>query len=271
MRSHPYAPPPPLPAILDQIAAAIPLPNQDAHLDNSGASVSSGASAKSTATISNPFRNPTPPATSSAGWRAGHARRPSSFDDLDLDFTGRGGIPLCDLDANRDTSRLLPVARPRRAHIEHAVRVQGRLALVRSVSVANLRPASTVFLPPLPSPPASPGRTAAVAAASSSTAGESSATTPVIPRPKTRLFESGVAGVVVADPAKGRRRSDGDGRDEYGDGAGAGGRKAASNATNRDYQFRGYGIGGAGNIRMCEFLVYLPTLITLLPSLLEAA
>ncbi|KAF9874316.1 hypothetical protein CkaCkLH20_08299 [Colletotrichum karsti] len=76
-----------------------------------------------------------------------------------------------------ETNHLIPAPRKR----QHRVRVQGRLAVVRSVSTVNLRPAASV----LPSPVRSSGTTT---------------TTPATPR-----FESGVAGSTV--PPVRRRRS----------------------------------------------------------------
>ncbi|KAI0010702.1 hypothetical protein F4779DRAFT_616335 [Xylariaceae sp. FL0662B] len=104
-------------------------------------------------------------------------------------------IPLADLDP--ETSRLLP--RQRR---HHRVRIQGKLALVRSVSVANLRPPA-----------------AAVGPVSS-------------PR------DSGACSEGAARRARRRPRSEDDGWCGAEDGFEEG-----------DAQFRGYGIGGAGNIR----------------------
>ncbi|KAK2043393.1 hypothetical protein LZ31DRAFT_555135 [Colletotrichum somersetense] len=121
-----------------------------------------------------------------------------------------------------EADQLIPTRKRR-----HRVRVQGRLAVVRSVSTANLRPAASVA-PALPSPVAT-----AAAAAASGTA------TPATPR-----FESGVTGSSSAGMMPPRRRKSFD--------------DASSDCTDeddaretavRDRQFRGYGIGGAGNIR----------------------
>ncbi|KAM0324632.1 hypothetical protein ACHAQA_008022 [Verticillium albo-atrum] len=144
MRSHPYTPPPPLPPILDELAALAPLPNQ--------------------------------------------LPRRASFDDA-----ADNDIPLAPLDP--ETSQLLP-ARKRR----HRVRIQGRLALVRSVSTANL-------------------------------AGKAAGTTP-------GRLESSIEGERSAEEGKGEgeERHTSDTEDEV--------RETAV----RDRQFRGYGIGGAGNI-----------------------
>ncbi|KAK1593499.1 uncharacterized protein LY79DRAFT_669313 [Colletotrichum navitas] len=117
-----------------------------------------------------------------------------------------------------EADHLIPTRKRR-----HRVRVQGRLAVVRSVSTANLRPATSVA-PALPSP---------VAAAASGT------TTPATPR-----FESGVAGTTDA-PLRRRKSLDDASSDctEEDD---------AKETAVRDRQLRGYGIGGAGNIS--EFL-----------------
>ncbi|WDK13038.1 UDP-glucuronosyl/UDP-glucosyltransferase [Colletotrichum graminicola] len=117
-----------------------------------------------------------------------------------------------------EADQLIPTRKRR-----HRVRVQGRLAVVRSVSIANLRPAASVA-PALPSP--------VVAAASATT---TPATTP--------RFESGVAGSTDASPLRRRKSLDdasSDCTDEEDD---------AKETAVRDRQFRGYGIGGAGNIR----------------------
>jgi hypothetical protein len=125
-----------------------------------------------------------------------------SRDDLDID------VPASLLDP--DTSQLLP---PRKKK-KHRVRVQGRLAVVRSVSTANLG-----------SPTGSSG--------------------PPSAGPATPRFESGVGGHTgSASPRRGRRRrslDDGSGSDM--------GEDEVRETAVRDRQFRGYGIGGAGNIR----------------------
>lgn len=110
-----------------------------------------------------------------------------------------------------ETNQLLP-ARKRQ---QHRVRVQGRLAVVRSVSTVNLRPAASV----LPSPVAAGG------------------TTPTTPR-----FESGVAGSTVPPVNVRRRRSLDDASSDTEE------EHDVKETAVRDRQFRGYGIGGAGNI-----------------------
>ncbi|KAH6677870.1 hypothetical protein F5X68DRAFT_193436 [Plectosphaerella plurivora] len=120
-----------------------------------------------------------------------------SRDDLDL--------PVALLDP--ETSQLLP---PRKK--KHRVRVQGRLAVVRSVSTANLGS-------PTGSGPPSAGSA-------------------------TPRFESGVGGHSAAgSPRRGRRRSldDGSGSEME--------EEEVRETAVRDRQLRGYGIGGAGNIR----------------------
>ncbi|RYP78989.1 hypothetical protein DL770_006784 [Monosporascus sp. CRB-9-2] len=104
--------------------------------------------------------------------------------------SGESEVLLSALD--HDTGMLLP----RKAR-QHRVRVQGKVALVRSVSVADLKFAGH------PSPRTLDGL----------------------------RFDSGVGG-----SARTRRSLD-DGSETDGD------------VSERDTQFRGYGIGGAGNIR----------------------
>lgn len=111
-----------------------------------------------------------------------------------------------------ESNQLIPTRKRR-----HRVRVQGRLAVVRSVSTVNLRPAASVP-PALPSP-----------------VGTSGTTTPATPK-----FESGVAGSTVAPVRRRRSFDDGSsGTEEEDD---------VKETAVRDRQFRGYGIGGAGNI-----------------------
>ncbi|KAK2035656.1 hypothetical protein LX32DRAFT_3868 [Colletotrichum zoysiae] len=129
-----------------------------------------------------------------------------------------------------EADQLIPTRKRR-----HRVRVQGRLAVVRSVSTANLRPAASVA-PALPSPVAT-AATAAAAAAASGTA------TPATPR-----FESGVTGGSSSSSSAGmmpprRRKSFDDASSDCTD------EDDARETAVRDRQFRGYGIGGAGNIR----------------------
>ncbi|OLN85844.1 hypothetical protein CCHL11_09918 [Colletotrichum chlorophyti] len=111
-----------------------------------------------------------------------------------------------------ETNQLIPTRKRR-----HRVRVQGRLAVVRSVSTANLRPAASVP-PVLPSPVDTSGTT-----------------TPATPK-----FESGVAGVTVAPVRRRKSLDDASNNTEEED---------VTETVVRDRQFRGYGIGGAGNIR----------------------
>lgn len=243
MRSHPYTPPPPLPPILNDLAAELStiLPNQQSHL----------------------------PAT----------RCPNSCVDVDSD--SQPGIPLEDLDP--DTSRLLP-ARPRR---QHHVRVQGRLALVRSVSTVNLH---AYQHPPRGRRSCSPIRTSKdlrvplLAAANSGTRRANSAGTGTTGSDKARRrvprFESAVGSVSAVAERRGvrrrkrrlqvdqgypeqRRSLDGGLGPENGSQSGAewecedgedeeDGREMYA----RDSQLRGYGIGGWGNIR--EFSLTLP-------------
>ncbi|RYO99037.1 hypothetical protein DL764_006919 [Monosporascus ibericus] len=122
---------------------------------------------------------------------------PTLLDDLsaylpnsDSRPSGESEVPLSALD--HDTGLLLP-RKPR----QHRVRVQGKVALVRSVSVADLKFAGH-------------------------------------PSPRTLhgvQFDSGVGG---SAPTR-RSLDDGSETDE--------------DVSDRDTQYRGYGIGGAGNIR----------------------
>ncbi|KAJ0164706.1 hypothetical protein CTA2_398 [Colletotrichum tanaceti] len=133
-----------------------------------------------------------------------------------------------------ESNQLIP-ARKRR----HRVRVQGRLAVVRSVSAANLRPPAlpSSLAPALPSP-------VPAAAVGGGTA------TPAPPK-----FESGVAGSAAAPTrgrgmtTRGRGRSVDDASSDAGEEQEQDDDDDARETAVRDRQFRGYGIGGAGNIR----------------------
>ncbi len=146
------------------------------------------------------------------------------------------GFDLLDLDP--ETSQLLPLPAARRKR--HHVRVQGRLALVRSISTADLAGSSSS---PLGS--AEPG-----------SAGAS-------------RFESAVGSVVSGRRGRGHGRRRRRSLDECEVGEGPWARDAdlllfdeASEESEseteeneretvlRDTQLRGYGIGGVGNIRM---------------------
>ncbi|OIW26252.1 hypothetical protein CONLIGDRAFT_467418 [Coniochaeta ligniaria NRRL 30616] len=133
-------------------------------------------------------------------------------------------IPLSDLDP--DTSRLLsPPPAARQRHHHHHVRVQGRLALVRSVSTVNMR---------------------------SPTAGSTSPTGSVPPVPR---FEPAVGSAVALGrkgKGKGRRQRRRSLDDEFRDGGTETEREDEERQREtviRDTQLRGYGIGGVGNIR----------------------
>ncbi|KAI1385182.1 uncharacterized protein F4822DRAFT_432031 [Hypoxylon trugodes] len=117
-----------------------------------------------------------------------------------------GTVPLLDLDP--DTSRLLP---PEKRQLEHRVRVQGRLAPVRSISVADLRRASHGV-------------------------GFDEGVGGKAPRRRgRRRSEDDVGG----SSGRGSGSVDGDGDGGEGD----------EEVGERDTQLRGYGIGGRGNIR----------------------
>ncbi|KAK4222306.1 hypothetical protein QBC38DRAFT_87458 [Podospora fimiseda] len=109
-----------------------------------------------------------------------------------------------------DTNPLLQ-PEPTRKRLEHHVRVQGKLALVKSVSSADLRADITQ----IPTPPPSAGI--------------------ISPRIPPR-FESAV-GSVVAPKETNHQESN----------------------TESDKQLRGYGIGGAGNIRRPTDIIHPPT------------
>ena len=133
-----------------------------------------------------------------------------AHDDMD--------VPLGELDS--ETGHLLPAKRRR-----HRVRVQGRLALVRSISTANLQ---------------APG------AAAAGTQRYSMATT-APSSPSTPRFETALAGRTSAAPKsrmpRRRRSLDDDGCCSDTD------EDDEAETIVRDRQLRGYGIGGVGNIR----------------------
>lgn len=110
-------------------------------------------------------------------------------------------VPLPELDP--ETGRLL-AKKPR----QHRVRVQGKLALVRSVSVADLQSIPT---------------------------GNHISSPRIVRRGVT--LDSGIGGTAPTRRKKGRRRS----FDGISD--------SDEDISERDTQPRGYGIGGAGNIR----------------------
>jgi len=153
-------------------------------------------------------------------------RRRGSDTDAASDYPPE--IELSPLDP--DSSRLLPV-RPRRHH----VRVQGKLVVVRSVSTANLRTS--------PSSPRLPLRLRGSPGGSR----ERPVSMMGVPR-----YESAVGSVPVPRNTRGRgrrrrRRSLDDGAAEQ-DGE-TETEEEAREVVKRDRQLRGYGIGGAGNIR----------------------
>lgn len=140
-------------------------------------------------------------------------------------------VPLFEFDP--DTSRLLsPPPPPRPRHHHHHVRVQGRLVLVRSVSTVSLR---------------------------THTAGNTSpiSQTSAPPVPALPMYAAAV-GSVVRSSTKGRSKSGGERRrrsldDHVRAGEAESGRDSDDRrreTVSRDLQLRGYGIGGAGNIRM---------------------
>ncbi|KAI1759514.1 hypothetical protein GGR53DRAFT_140935 [Hypoxylon sp. FL1150] len=115
------------------------------------------------------------------------------------------GLPLRDLDP--ESSRLLP----QRKRGTHHVRIQGKLAPVRSVSVANPRSRSA----------------------------DCRASSPLLLRDEApRCVDAAVGGMVLSSRSRRRRRSEDDTESE-----------TEEEIRERDTQLRGYGIGGAGNIR----------------------
>ncbi|KAK3319863.1 hypothetical protein B0T19DRAFT_273628, partial [Cercophora scortea] len=149
-------------------------------------------------------------------------RRPASDTEFELG------------DLDPETSRLLPVRQKR-----HHVRVQGKLVLVRSISTANLRPPvttrpTTSALPPL-------DRTTSTSA------------------DRVSRYETAVGSGVANRRPRGRRRSldlDGSARD---DGESETETEEEVRETGiRDRQLRGYGIGGAGNIRRPTEVIHFP-------------
>lgn len=173
-----------------------------------------------------------------------------------------------DLMIDPDTSRLLPprTASPVRIprHRRH-VMVQGRLALVRSVSVAA--PVRSAPLFPTASGGRAPHSFGPDTGVNSSIASELS---PELPRFSSRGFERGVGGVIVEDTAagtrmregrRGRGRSRNRNKDEVNAGYHSdtilGDEDEDARERSRVYcqQLRGYGIGGAGNIRKYSYLL----------------
>ncbi|KAI4859505.1 hypothetical protein F4820DRAFT_439512 [Hypoxylon rubiginosum] len=128
-------------------------------------------------------------------------------------------VPLSELDP--ETSRLLPPQRKKRG--KHHVRIQGKLAPVRSVSVVNLR------------------------SKSADRRGSSSLRDDTATAAAAARFDTGVGGT-TAVPRR-RRRSEDGGGDGDGDGDTGSDETDEEEVRERDTQLRGYGIGGAGNIR----------------------
>lgn len=113
-----------------------------------------------------------------------------------------------------ETSRLLQPP-PARQHLQHHVRVQGKLALVKSISTADLRSDNTR----VPTPPFSAA----------------------IPSPRfPPRYEFAVGSVPVVAPNDTNHTDEHNVKSEPED---------AREVVARDKQLRGYGIGGAGNIR----------------------
>ena len=149
-------------------------------------------------------------------------------------------IELAALD--HDTSRLIQPSNPRRVK-RHHVRVQGKLVVVRSISTANLH--APIGTPTTQSPalPAGLGMGVGLARTASG---------------ERQLFESAVGGSTLSPGMRSRKGRRGQrGRRRSLDDDGAVGSDDTETETEeevretvrRDRQLRGYGIGGAGNIR----------------------
>jgi hypothetical protein len=290
MRSHPYEPPPPVPIVLEPLANELSsiLPNQRSHLP-------SPASSTSTTTTSSSSFASYQPQLHSQTMQTSHPFPTDSTNTSTSPGTSTPpAIPLDELDPH--TSKPLAPARPKQLR----VRVQGRLAAVRSVSTGNLRqraqaqaqaqaqarrqsqigvmPGMGVGVEEAWAARAAEaaGLATVVVAAGPSRAdrgGEERRSDGSLHRGSVRgkgkglrrfsRFESGVAGETVGTkkqrPSGPRRSLDGSaegfGRMEDTDGSDE---EEDREVTKRDTQLRGYGIGGAGNIReLVCLLAYL--------------
>lgn len=276
MRSHPYRPPPPLPPILDGIATALSpiIPNQQP-LPSYPALAHHPYSASTTALPYSHYH------------QHRHSRTNSgySLDDLDLDLAGSSGaytasVPLAELGGGRDDDgdRLLPPRTSRAAALAnllrtgtHRVRVQGKLAVVRSVSVANLRSPTAVSAGG-GGTDGSGGAGGGGGGGGSSTVGSAGAAgttlaspTVTSPRDSVRFVDAAVGSYALpmrrSDDERRRRRrvtAAGIGGDTVrGGGSDRGSSEdedevealAIAAVNESDAQLRGYGIGGVGNIR----------------------
>ncbi|KAK8084500.1 hypothetical protein PG997_005771 [Apiospora hydei] len=163
-------------------------------------------------------------------------------DEDSYGYSSDFGIPLAALD--HDTSRLLqPPPRCRRSRLQHRVRIQGQLALVRSVSVANLPQ------PSLPNSTTAPGHHLSPSLATRSDAGiggsggnKALGSRTQRPRSGARVNWTGAATARATAAPTSRWSLDIEDDDEE-----------DSELRERDTQLRGYGIGGAGNIRKFAF------------------
>ncbi|KAK0610644.1 hypothetical protein B0T17DRAFT_621107 [Bombardia bombarda] len=162
-------------------------------------------------------------------------RRPRASEDTEVELS----------ELNHDTSRLLPVRQKR-----HHVRVQGKLVLVRSISTADLRPLPS---PLSPLPPLPPMHRATSSSSPSSPVNHGNA----LPSPAvtTSRYESAVGSSSNRHRPRqktgGRRRRSYDGglRDDESWETETETEEEVRETGIRDRQLRGYGIGGAGNIR----------------------
>jgi hypothetical protein len=142
-----------------------------------------------------------------------------------------GEIPLDALDP--DTSRLLPTKKRRLHHVW----VQGKLAPVRSVSIANMHGAVTAANRSSAASVKSP-----VLLAPPTAGGSSGARSPA----RSPRFDPGVGSAVSRKLPRRRRSFDDGDDDEESD--------ECERVRARDTQLRGYGIGGAGNISTLPFV-----------------
>jgi hypothetical protein len=154
-------------------------------------------------------------------------------------------------DLDPETDRLLPTRRPRRRR-QHRVRIQGRVALVRAVSVADLRQAN-VNTNANTNANTNVNATGKIRATTLRTDVHTNAHKNARNRAGLRTNRGDVPFVVIAGTDD-CDRDDEDGDEEDHDRV----------VGERDSEFRGYGIGGAGNIRMHENFPFLSFFFLLL-------
>ncbi|KAK8117234.1 Udp-glucuronosyl udp-glucosyltransferase [Apiospora kogelbergensis] len=183
-------------------------------------------------------------------WRSPSANFGAGYDD---DGSGSSdddaGIPLpqLDLDLNLDTSRLLqPPPRCMHRIPQHRVRIQGHLASVRSVSIVNLQSSPNSTATSCLSIPSTRSDIGAGEGNCNSNLG-SHARANRIQRSRSAIARC-ISTVAATSRSKGRRsrrslEEEDDERDVM--------------ARERDTQLRGYGIGGAGNIRKSDLNILI--------------